>query len=1110
MPPDNSSGAKGSENVSALSTNPDGSGPIGASNGIGMEAAVEHGVAPGLNALNDGGIEDSGRGKPAAANPPDECSNSDKDVLGAQILHLKSQLDGLMSRFEGLSSVTERSQKTKANEDDYPKSAKFVGLNREDQVIEEGQLVQKLVDSPQEAGNRQGASHGFPDAPFSGFTPSPTKKTIPKLHRVVWTDFAKWPQDQIDDYAIDVFMESTRSFSQRRREEGDLEGRMENVTVSGSQPTESHLGEDESLSKDQHDMLGHIRINSKKPYKFLVYYEKDIRRRLSSLETKWPKAGEDAGEGVTADEPEIIDPNDDSNATSEVARDSINDSALKETTSDFKALGSLRCLVEFMDQDVIPVHRKYREASTADVFFNDLWYLYQPGDEIISSQCPDGLICAGCSSCFGVADSTGKGTNIWRVLRVYQGRNKPGALPNLNSDPPPSQKANSFRILCYKIAYNGALFGPISHTFDFKPFVGKRKITTLDPIPLNFVAGCEDIRAAAAVRGKAFMQYTKPSHRFYTGLSLQNHPGLPCNPAGKPTLVEGNVIVDFKEAARDNSQWVPKLALPEIMDDWDTGIYKDYFPYIFLDCFATENLVSHDAFLCGLRNKNSREDFNGRNFQEGELVLLPDRVCAFNLRKRKFCILSLQGLQPVEAKGEGWNNLKLPRGHKRILQAQVKSHFREKRLRENIDQEAKAYDTVRRKGEGLTILLHGVPSVGKTSTAECLAESLRKPLYPITSGDLGVSAKELEETLSRTFAKAESWGCVLLLDEADVFLAQRTRTDLERNAVVSVFLRALEYSRGVVILTTNRVGALDEAFKSRIHLHLYYPPLNKDQTMSIWKTNLELIKRSKKGYITVDEEDIILFAANHFEYHKNRGTRWNGRQIRNAFQAATSMAEEETMVSMKGGRNLDEESTEQVVAHLDASHFRAVADTYSQFDTYIAETIGGTDSERALMDRERADHFKWMAAQNPALRQYDTELGEGGYPSYRPQPGQYPGSGHNPLKSQPRGNISGDPSDYMSQRQSYRQGQTAWDDPSLSLRPQLSGVPTGPLHVGGPSPHLAADPYLSSKYLQPHESGEASHRLQPTRLVVGEDTTTVQPGVRVGQGQGASFADDGY
>lgn len=41
-----------------------------------------------------------------------------------------------------------------------------------------------------------------------------------------------------------------------------------------------------------------------------------------------------------------------------------------------------------------------------------------------------------------------------------------------------------------------------------------------------------------------------------------------------------------------------------------------------------------------------------------------------------------------------------------------------------------------------------------------------------------------------------------------------------------VFLRTLEYYAGILFLTTNRVALFDDAFKSRIHMSLYYPALD--------------------------------------------------------------------------------------------------------------------------------------------------------------------------------------------------------------------------------------------------------------------------------------------
>jgi hypothetical protein len=60
---------------------------------------------------------------------------------------------------------------------------------------------------------------------------------------------------------------------------------------------------------------------------------------------------------------------------------------------------------------------------------------------------------------------------------------------------------------------------------------------------------------------------------------------------------------------------------------------------------------------------------------------------------------------------------------------------------------------------------------------------------------------------------------VLLIDEADVFLEKRTLTDVHRNALVSVFLRLLEYYEGILFLTTNRVATVSIFSLSRSYLN---------------------------------------------------------------------------------------------------------------------------------------------------------------------------------------------------------------------------------------------------------------------------------------------------
>src|SRR4051812_3395039 len=112
---------------------------------------------------------------------------------------------------------------------------------------------------------------------------------------------------------------------------------------------------------------------------------------------------------------------------------------------------------------------------------------------------------------------------------------------------------------------------------------------------------------------------------------------------------------------------------------------------------------------------------------------------------------------------------------------------------------------------------------------------LRKPLYVVGAGHLGTTATTLDSSLDEIFDIAHAWNAVVLIDEADVFLEERSVHDIHRNALVAVFLRQLEYFAGILFLTTNRVSTFDDAFQSRIHVALRYHDLDQDTRLAIWK-----------------------------------------------------------------------------------------------------------------------------------------------------------------------------------------------------------------------------------------------------------------------------------
>jgi hypothetical protein len=60
-----------------------------------------------------------------------------------------------------------------------------------------------------------------------------------------------------------------------------------------------------------------------------------------------------------------------------------------------------------------------------------------------------------------------------------------------------------------------------------------------------------------------------------------------------------------------------------------------------------------------------------------------------------------------------------------------------------------------------------------------------------------------------------------------VFLQERSRLSLNRNRLVAVFLRKVEFFEGVLFLTTNLLNNFDAAILNRIHLKLKYDDLDK-------------------------------------------------------------------------------------------------------------------------------------------------------------------------------------------------------------------------------------------------------------------------------------------
>jgi SpoVK/Ycf46/Vps4 family AAA+-type ATPase len=161
----------------------------------------------------------------------------------------------------------------------------------------------------------------------------------------------------------------------------------------------------------------------------------------------------------------------------------------------------------------------------------------------------------------------------------------------------------------------------------------------------------------------------------------------------------------------------------------------------------------------------------------------------------------------------------------------------------------KGYDSE----EATIILLHGGPGLGKTLTTRYVAERLERPLISFSAGDLGSNPEAVNMNLDWLLKYAERWNAVLVIENADVLLEQRIKGDINHNSVVMAFLRALEKYSGVIILTTTRVGALDESIEARVQLAIEYGDLTREGREKIWRDIIEDVSRTH----LVDKRDLL-------------------------------------------------------------------------------------------------------------------------------------------------------------------------------------------------------------------------------------------------------------
>ncbi|KAK3984333.1 transitional endoplasmic reticulum ATPase 1 [Cladorrhinum sp. PSN332] len=472
---------------------------------------------------------------------------------------------------------------------------------------------------------------------------------------------------------------------------------------------------------------------------------------------------------------------------------------------------------------------------------------------------------------------------------------------------PHNYYSSTHRMWIWGWDYNGKGLIQIQYLHKFDRFRGTKRITELPYYPLEYYDDKEKLLRDSRDRTLEFIKATVKCKAgaqqmfIYHGLAYEAERNLLSSKGGdggegdddhrpnnrrrrryqsftdddegearQPKLVQvtGEIIVDH-EAFNQYGTGKPPLG---------AELYRD--EQIWIEESFTNSEDYHEFSQTVNKLDVSKYDADSPLDPENDnFLIFPPRVLGYASREKIWgqFFLGSKKPRPPKQREKFAENLQLDDKYKNLIDALVQSH-------ENSGEsgQKQVEDLVQDKGKGLVLLLHGPPGVGKTLTAETIAQATAKPLVIVSVAEIGLDASHAERNLERLFKLATKWEAILLVDEADVFLETRGATsDASRNALVSVLLRVLEYYRGIIILTTNRIKHIDIAVISRIHLAIRYQDLTKDQVHSIFTYFLDQLE---PGCIEdrAQLDDFIDVYGSYYEL--------NGRQIRNVVAAALAAA----------------------------------------------------------------------------------------------------------------------------------------------------------------------------------------------------------------------------
>ncbi|KAK0630302.1 hypothetical protein B0T17DRAFT_528091 [Bombardia bombarda] len=578
----------------------------------------------------------------------------------------------------------------------------------------------------------------------------------------------------------------------------------------------------------------------------------------------------------------------------------------EDTARDLSVL--LKLLAPMYRAKVVPCLSSLLLDQEPVVKYDDAWLLFKPGTYVYMQQCiftdamevPYGKVSKKITTSFTSGDNDYSAC----IVASWEYKKKE---PFSKIYPDTNKTVDRLGLELWCIFFDGKEFQRVVRRASILSFNGTKHVIDLPIVPATICDRLDNgaLRKKLEERGKKYLSFLRESgaHRIYNHLR---------------SGYQGQIIVDPISYALYNSEDRDRPPLPEdLIDLAPTQIADGGGGKRFRNITMFEASSTHETF--------------SRMHQV--YPLLPRTVSGFGLKNKKWMIFEIDSISthaPVPSPNQLEDELVLVSDEDRKVLRTI--------LPKGAQPVPVVSDFIPDKGEGKIFLLYGPPGTGKTMTVECVANDTRRPLLSLAAQDLLQNA-DVEGRLRTWFTVAAKWDAILLIDEADLFLEGRRDGNVARNKLATVFLRTMEYYKGVVFLTTNRPGHIDDSFISRITYPLVYHKLTVE-------TKREIIKRLVRK---IEKSGTIEFEPAAERYMIENCEDLNGRQLRNVLQSAVAAAE----VEQRSDRVVAVDHVLQVKRQF----IKEAISRQMSFQTYLKNLFGGRDeSARA---RSKQD---WLAA----------------------------------------------------------------------------------------------------------------------------------------------------